>query len=863
MTVNRTAKSIEFQNKIRRLQARLREAEEMLRVIRETDAIAANGNMGEQASPPSGAESIYRLIVETMKDAAFTATLAGKILYCNAQFCEFVKQPPGMVIGRPLDQFVLDDERDSVAALLAEARKRPVRQRLVLRAADGGSVPAHVSANILNEPDQLSICVVANDPAELENSTELIQRLRKQQEALRRANRELELVQKELQAQNQQLSTSHLALQEAQARYRDLFEAAPDGYVVTDPDGRIQEINQAVIRLFGEGAPGCIGKPFWTLLPASEKEPFVNLLQKLKHQDEQLSNWEVPMLRPDGSLFWASITSAPSRGEHGSITGVRWMIHDISSRKEMEKSLRENEERLRMIVENSRDGINLLDLKSGRYIFVSPAQARITGFSVQELLDMSAEEMLERVHPEDRESLHSQQELAAAGQETGPAEYRWKVKSGEYRWFSDSRSLIRDAKGEPIALVEVCRDITVRRLAELRLQELNETLEKRVAERTAELNKRAEQLRHLATELTLSEQRERQRLAIVLHDGLQQMLVAAKFSAALLERGGNVKEQAAEISGLIDDCIQTSRSLTAELSPPILYKGGLLPALEWLVQWMKEKHGLTVTLSAREPIGRLPEQIDVLLFQSIRELLFNVVKHAGTRTAQIEVARTDSRLQVEVADKGMGFDVSRLHAAESNPVKMGLFSIRERIGYLGGSMEIESAPGKGARFRLITPEISSLRPSHEAATHEGGVSVASLPLATGPASAGQIRVVLIDDHMVMRQGLAGLLQSVPDMQVVGEASDGASGLTLVRQVRPDVVLMDISMPGMDGIEATRAIHEEMPNVKIVGLSMFQEGEQAASIREAGAVAYVTKSGPSLALIETIRSCVRETGGRER
>ena len=150
---------------------------------------------------------------------------------------------------------------------------------------------------------------------------------------------------------------------------------------------------------------------------------------------------------------------------------------------------------------------------------------------------------------------------------TDSLEYRWKVKSGEYRWFIDSRKLVRDAQGKPVALVGVSRDITERKRAEEELHILNKTLEDRVAERTAEAERRALQLRQLTAELTLAEQRERKRISLVLHDGLQQTLVAAKFHIALLEKTKDVSKLTAELAELIDDGIETSRSLTAELSP--------------------------------------------------------------------------------------------------------------------------------------------------------------------------------------------------------------------------------------------------------------------------------------------------------
>jgi PAS domain S-box-containing protein len=392
--------------------------------------------------------------------------------------------------------------------------------------------------------------------------------------------------------------------------------------------------------------------------------------------------------------------------------------------------------------------------------------------------------------------------------------------------------------------------------SEERYRILSENLEKRVEERTRELEQRTLQLRQLTAELTFSEQRERQRLALLLHDGLQQLLVAAKYQVARLERGGDIRSVAADISNLIDDSIETSRSLTAELSPPILHQGGLLPALEWLANWMHGKHGLSVSMIIREQVGRLPEETTLLLFQAVRELLFNVVKHAGVRTARVEVAKQDGRVQVEVADEGSGFDLQRLQSEREKNEGIGLFSIRERFGYLGGSMEIDSAPGKGSRFRLFAP---ADRAEEESPKSPAGIKhhVSYGLVQPEIGSFNEIRVVLVDDHMVVRQGLAGLLRSESDITVVGEASDGESAIDIVRRTRPDVVLMDISMPGMDGIEATRIIHRELGNVSIIGLSMFREDERTAAMREAGAVGYLTKSAPSEAVIETIRSYARK------
>ena len=315
------------------------------------------------------------------------------------------------------------------------------------------------------------------------------------------------------------------------------------------------------------------------------------------------------------------------------------------------------------------------------------------------------------------------------------------------------------------------------------------------------------------------------------------------------------RSSAAELAGLIDDGIETSRSLTAELSPPILKQGGLVPALEWLVKWMRDRHGLMVSLASHGKIESASEEVAILLFQSVRELLFNVAKACGHKNSRVEVMQEAGRIQVDVEDEGVGFDPIQLNG-KCQSKGMGLFGIQERLTYLGGSMEINSAPGRGSRFRLITPPL----PMKTAVSPIAEQSIVSVSMASQlKAKAGsekRIGVILVDDHMVMRQGLAGLLRAEPDIEIIGEASDGQSAIDLTRELRPDVVLMDISMPGMDGIQATRSIHKELPEIRIIGLSMLQEGEQQAAMLEAGAVNYLTKTGPSEALIDAIRACVR-------
>ena len=381
-------------------------------------------------------------------------------------------------------------------------------------------------------------------------------------------------------------------------------------------------------------------------------------------------------------------------------------------------------------------------------------------------------------------------------------------------------------------------------------------MEKRRAEES--LRERSEQLRALASELTLAEHRERRRVAGILHDDLQQYLVGAKMRVASFQRGTEeeLRRTAVEVEELINQSIEVTRSLTRELSPPVLYEGGLVPALEWLGRWMQEKHGLKVDLTTEESVTAETEDVRVLLFQTVRELLFNVVKHAQVTTVSVHVSRLDGQIQIVVSDNGVGFDPAQLRHAGSSWSGFGLFSIRERLDLLGGRMEVESAPGKGSRFRLVAPLGSTMGE----ATRKASPAAGGREPRRFIAKAKKIRVLLVDDHVILRQGVIQLLNAEPDIEVVGEATEGRAVVWLARQLLPDVVIMDVSLPGMNGMQATRAIRAALPEVQVIGLSMFEDKELGEAMREAGAVSYVSKMGPSNALIAAIRACRGDTAG---
>jgi PAS domain S-box-containing protein len=519
-------------------------------------------------------------------------------------------------------------------------------------------------------------------------------------------------------------------------------------------------------------------------------------------------------------------------------------------------ALHTSEKRFRLAA----DAANTLvyEMNSAGEMYFEYGLTRLLGYDADEIPRPTYAWWLSQVHPDDRPPIGENLATFLAPEREFSGEYRVRHKQGHYLAVHFTGKCVSGASGQHLRVVGAIRDMTELKQAEDALRLLNLDLEQRVATRTAELSRaietlgrQANQLRALAAELNLAEQRERRRLAGVLHDELQQLLVATRLRAHMLGRTEDpqVREGAEEIVELIEKALADTRSLTGELSPPTLQKGGLLPALEWLTRWMGERHRFTVRLERpAAPLPALPEDLFVLLYQSVRELLFNAVKHAKVSAAEVTVAAAANTLTLTITDAGIGFDPTLLRVAGGTEGGFGLLGIRERLEWVGGRLEIASTPGQGSRMTLVVP----LGPAPAEDTRDWTPPASRIVAGREASSAHPIRVLVVDDHALVRQGFAKLLAGEPDLEVVGEADNGQAAIELTRRLTPDVILMDVSMPIMNGIEATRRIHAEFPAVRVIGLSMLEDAEQPHAMREAGTAAYLRKSDSTEALLAAIR-----------
>jgi signal transduction histidine kinase/ActR/RegA family two-component response regulator len=401
---------------------------------------------------------------------------------------------------------------------------------------------------------------------------------------------------------------------------------------------------------------------------------------------------------------------------------------------------------------------------------------------------------------------------------------------------------------ELLGYVGASVDITDIREAQDRLQRWSDELKQAVNLKTHELLDSQDRLRTLAAEVGRAEQRERKRIATELHDHLQQMLVFCKLrlgqSKHLVTAIPACADMMKQVDDVLTEALTYSRTLVAELCPPVLREFGLAAALTWLGEQMSQRQ-LRVSVVVEKAHMPVLEEQAVLIFQSVRELLMNVAKHAEIDHANVQMMRNGNDLRIEVRDSGRGFDPTIVQTdVNAQPPKFGLFSIRERMKAFGGMLELDTSPGKGTCAVLWLP-LEDIKNQMSAPLVDNQLTPVRVLEADGaetPRSYEKQRltVLLVDDHAMMRQGLRSVLEAHADIQIVGEAADGQEALALVDELRPSVVVMDINMPRLNGIEATARIKARYADIKVIGLSVNAGPNNREAMLRAGADMLLTK-----------------------
>ena len=653
-----------------------------------------------------------------------------------------------------------------------------------------------------------------------------------------------------------ELKTRDLAVRESEARFRATFHQAAVGMCLISPEGRLLQVNQKLCELLDEPTDGLTNRSLLDVTYSDDRAHNKKSMSQLLLGGVEDISVEQRLVRRDGRPVWVSMYLALLLDAGGRIEHVIGVIQDIDERKRAEKALRESDRRFREMIDALPAAIYTTDAQ-GHLTHFNQAAVEFSGRMPELGTDQWCVSW-KLYRPDGTPLPLDECPMAIAlkeGRIVRGAEAIAERPDGKRIWITPYPTPLRDSEGRVVGGINMLVDITERKEAEKQLSQLNVELERRVTERTRDLVYSQNRLRKLASDLSLTEERERRRVAGELHDYLAQLLVATRMKLSQGRQSRQASKQSDllnDVDHMLDQSLTYTRTLVAQLSPPVLHEFGLAAALKWLGEEMV-RHGLHVTTEIEGDPIPLSEEQAVLVFQSARELLFNVLKHAGTDRAALRLNSTSGEMSLTVIDEGRGFDSSALKETAASAGKFGLFSIRERMESLGGRVDLVSGLSQGTCVTLSIPAFSMIDGISVQQRESGRPHTPATAVEKSRQAAGRLRIVLVDDHAMVRQGLRSVLESHNDVEVIAEAGDGLQAVSLTESLRPDVVVMDLTLPHIDGVEATRRICQVNPSIVVIGLSVHPSWQVEQAIKEAGAAAFLTKDCAADQLYEAITS----------
>ncbi|MBD2090698.1 PAS domain S-box protein [Microcoleus sp. FACHB-1515] len=672
------------------------------------------------------------------------------------------------------------------------------------------------------------------------------QQLQEAYEELAASNEELQVAEEELRQQNEELAIAHQTAAAEKQRYQDLFSFAPDGYVVTDTSGKIEEANQAIATLLRVQPADLLKQPLANYVPVDDRFTFRSLVYLLKQNPQRHRQTDELHLQPlSGNPFPAAITIAAVCDRQNQAIALRWMIRDISDRQRSESALRDRETRLRLILESAKDyAIITLDL-NGRLTSWNTGAQRLLGYTEAEIIGQHGRIIFT---PEDQAAGKAEEEMRIALAQGRAENERWHVRKDQSCfWGSGLVMPMHDEARNVQGLLKIMQDKTAERQA---AQEREALLERERAAR-----EQAEAANRIKDEF----------LAVLSHElrtplnpilGWSQLLRGGKLDATKTNQALEAIERNARLqTQLIEDLLDVSRILRGKLSlnmEPVPFASIIEAAIDTVRLAAEAKSiRIHVDLAAIDPVlgdaARLQQIVWNLLTNAIKFTPSGgrvEVKLAGLEdeAERMQSDRPSSALgsqpvaRLTVSDTGIGispdflphmFDYFRqadgATTRKFGGLGLGLAIVRNLVELHGGSVSASSAgEGQGATFTVELPLLKTADP--RPLTSDLPASSSDFPLAG-------VQILLVDDEADTRDVTAFTLEAAG--AIVTQASSAIEALQIFETVKPNLLISDIGMPQMDGYALMQQLRS---NLRQTGTKAIALTAYAGEINQRQAIA---------------------------
>jgi PAS domain S-box-containing protein len=381
------------------------------------------------------------------------------------------------------------------------------------------------------------------------------------------------------------------------------------------------------------------------------------------------------------------------------------------------------------------------------------------------------------------------------------------------------------------------------------------------------LRSNEEALRQLSARLLQLQDEERRHIARDLHDITGQKLAVQSMALAQVLKTSGLDAESrrilTECSALSKQVGEEIRTLSYLLHPPLLDELGLSSAVKWYVEGYQRRTGIRVKLDVAADLVRLAPDVEVTLFRVIQESLTNVHRYSGSAEAYLRLKVTSNKIELQIGDFGKGMHPDMIDFKTGKMVRLGvgIQGMNERIRQLSGRLEITSRPNQGtvvtATLPVSYPQTMAAVEAASAAASLLSSSQAEIPVPSRSVSRKQI--LIADDHEMLRRGVRTLLENEPDWEICGEAFDGQDAVAKANSLRPDLVILDINMPVLNGLAAVRLILRNRPQTKILVFTVHDSDQTVKEIQAAGAHRFLSKSNASDDLLRVVRELLGTKG----